>query len=128
MIDMLLQGEQITDIAKKIGVARATIYVWKDKEHVVAELERRRRMLKKSAHDRITRDICTYVDNIKELANNSTDQRVRLQANKYLIDQCLGAPAVTKEDDKTIGSNNENKDANTLKRELEDIKNLKVVK
>lgn len=127
MIDMLLQGETISDIAKKIGVTRQSIYTWKDKEHCKVELEARRHMLKKSAHDRITRDVCTYVDNIKDLANNSTDQRVRLQANKYLIDQSLGAPATVKEDNNVIGKE-EAKDTNTLKKELEDIKNLKVVK
>ncbi|WP_461206912.1 helix-turn-helix domain-containing protein [Clostridium sp. DL1XJH146] len=128
MIDMLLQGENISDVAKKIGVTRQTIYTWKDKEHVRAELESRRRMIKKSANDRITRDVCTYVDNIKDLANNSTDQRVRLQANRYLIDQCLGSPTTTKEDKKVISNDNGNKDTNTLKTELEEIKNLKVVK
>ncbi|SHK38976.1 Helix-turn-helix domain of resolvase [Clostridium cavendishii DSM 21758] len=127
MIDMLLQGETISDIAKKIGVTRQSIYTWKDKEYIKAELEERRRQLKKSAHDRITRDICTYVDNIKDLANNSTDQRVKLQANKYLIDQCLGTATTTKEEINVPGTSNKDKDPNALKKEIEDIK-LQVVK
>lgn len=128
MIDLLLQGEQITDIAKIVGVNRSTIYVWKDKPYIKAELDRRRQDLKKTAHNIITRDICTYVDNIKDLANNSTDQRVRLQANKYLIDQCLGSPTTAKEETINTDIGDKDKDSNTLKNELNEIKNLSLVK
>lgn len=128
MIDLLLQGEQITDIAKIVGVNRSTIYVWKDKPYIKAELDRRRQDLKKTAHNLITRDICTYVDNIKDLANNSTDQRVRLQANKYLIDQCLGSPTTAKEETINTDTGDKDKDSNTLKNELNEIKNLALVK
>ena len=128
MIEMLLQGENISDIAKKIGCTRQSIYNWKDKPHIKAELDARRQDLKKTAHNLITRDVCTYVDNIKDLANNSTDQRVRLQANKYLIDQCLGAPATAKEDALISETDDKNKDANALKAEMEEIKKLTVVK
>lgn len=127
MIDMILQGETISDIAKKIGVTRQTIYSWKEKSIVVAELEKRKSLLKKSARDRITKDILTYVDSIKDLALNSSDQRVRLQASKYLVDQCLGTPTTTKEE--MVVSDDKNKDSVTaLEKRLEDIKNLKVVK
>ena len=128
MIDLLLQGEQITDIAKIVGVNRSTIYVWKDKPYIKAELDRRRQDLKKTAHNLITRDICTYVDNIKDLANNSTDHRVRLQANKYLIDQCLGSPTAAKEETINTDTGDKDKDSNTLKNELNEIKNLALVK
>lgn len=128
MIEMLLQGENISDIAKKIGCTRQSIYNWKDKPHIKVELDARRRDLKKSAHNLITRDICTYVDNIKDLANNSTDQRVRLQANKYLIDQCLGSPTVAKEETINTDIGDKDKDSNTLKNELNEIKNLAIVK
>lgn len=128
MIEMLLQGENISDISKKIGCTRQSIYNWKDKPHIKAELDTRRRDLKKSAHNLIARDICTYVDNIKDLANNSTDQRVRLQANKYLIDQCLGSPTAAKEETINTDIGDKDKDSNTLKNELNEIKNLAIVK
>lgn len=65
---------------------------------------------------------------MKELACSSTDIRVKYQANKYLIDQCLGSPSAAKEEIKSPGEVDGGKDANTLKAELEDIKNLKAVK
>lgn len=127
MIDMLLSGISIAEIARKLKVSRQTIYAWKKETEVEAELERRREQLKKSAQDKITNDICTYVDNMKELACKSTDIRVKFQANKYLIDQCLGSPSTAKEEPKADDAKGST-DPNTLKKEIEDIKNLKVIK
>lgn len=128
MIDMMLEGIPMTQIAKNIGVHRSTLYVWKDLDYVRGELEERRRQLRKAARDKLTSNILNCVGNIIDLANNSTDQRVKLQANKYLIDQAIGSPCVAKEEktSDTIGTGD--KDANALKKELDDIKNLKVVK
>ncbi|NFR85687.1 helix-turn-helix domain-containing protein [Clostridium botulinum] len=127
MIDMLLSGISIAEIARKLKVSRQTIYAWKKEKEVEAELESRRQQLKKTGQDKISSDICTYIDNMKEMACQKTDNRVRFQANKYLIDQCLGSPTAAKEEVKT-SNGKENTDTNTLKQEIEDIKNLKVVK
>ncbi|WP_252224590.1 MULTISPECIES: helix-turn-helix domain-containing protein [unclassified Clostridium] len=127
MIDMLLSGISIAEIARKLNVSRQTIYAWKKEKEVEAELESRRQQLKKTGQDKISSDICTYIDNMKEMACQKTDNRVRFQANKYLIDQCLGSPTAAKEEVKTLNGK-ENTDTNTLKQEIEDIKNLKVIK
>lgn len=128
MIDMMLEGVPMTSIAKEIGVHRSTLYVWKDLDYVRAELEERRRQLRKAAKDKLAANVESYVTNLIDLANNSTDQRVKLQANKYLLDQAIGSPSTTKEETDTSGNDDKNKDTNTLKKELDDIKNLKVVK
>lgn len=128
MIDLLLQGQTITSIANKLNIARSTVYAWKELSHVKAELEERREQLKKSAQNKITNDVCQYVENMKELANSASDARIRFQANKYLIDQCIGSPKAQTESKDTNDKLDNNKDTNTLKKELEDIKNLKVIK
>lgn len=129
MIDELLIGRTITDIAKNvIKVHPSTLYRWLDKPEVKAELEQRRQALRKAAKDRITGNILDYVNNMILLANQSTDQRVKFNANKYLIDQCIGTATTAKEDNSDPGDSDKNKDSNQLKKELEDIKNLKVVK
>lgn len=129
MIDMLLEGQNITDIANKLSVARSTIYDWKSREDIKAELEARREEFKKSAQDKITNDLCTYVDNMKKLACSSTDIRVKFQANKFLIEQGLGKAAIVdKEDDNSSNGKDSGGDKNTLKAELNDLKNLTVVK
>lgn len=128
MIDMLLAGEYISDIAKTLNVARSTIYDWKSRSDIKAELETRREQLKKSAQDKITNDLCTYVDNMKKLANNSTDIRVKFQANKFLIEQGLGKAGIADKEDDIDSTGKGNTDKNTLKAEIDEMKNFKVVK
>lgn len=127
VIDLILEGHKMTEIAKETGIYRSQLYRWLDKEEFKAELESRRAQLRKSAKDKITGQVNTLADEMLKLAMNSTDQRVKLQAIKYLMDRALGIPTAAKEDINTHGKDN-NKDTNTLKKELEDIKNLKVIK
>lgn len=127
IIDLILEGHKMTEIAKETGVRRTQIYRWLDREVFKAELESRRAQLRKSAKDKITGQVNTLADEMLKLAMNSTDPRVKLQAIKYLMDRALGIPTAAKEDNKAHGDD-KTKDTNTLKKELEDIKNLKVVK
>lgn len=127
IIDLILEGHKMTEIAKETGVRRTQIYRWLDREAFKAELESRRAQLRKSAKDKITGQVNVLADEMLKMALNSTDQRVKLQAIKYLLDRSLGIPTAAKEDNKAP-SDDKNKDTNTLKKELEDIKNLKVIK
>lgn len=129
MIDMLLSGFNIKDIAEACKVSRPTIYAWKKEPLVMAELERRREQLKKSAQDKIVSNVKTCIDNMYAMANQKTDQRVRFQANKFIIEMALGK-ATANNSDSSIGSNKDegSTDTNTLKQELDDIKNLQVIK
>lgn len=128
MIEMYLSNVKITEIANKLNVSRQTIYAWLKEKEVMAEVEERRQQLKKIGQNKITQNVCTCIDNMIDLANNSTDPRVKYNANKYIIDQGLGSPSAAKEDSNTNSTGTENVDKNTLKAELEDIKNLTVVK
>lgn len=127
MIDYSIQGKSISEIAKILNKSRTTIYAWLKLDDVNEELEDRKRELIRAARDRINSKVESCVNNLIELANNSNDQRVRLQANKYLLDRCLGIATVAKEEDNS-GDKDNNKDDNALKKEMEEIKNLKVVK
>ncbi len=128
MIELILSDIGITEIAKKLNVSRQTIYTWLKDKDVKAELEDRRQQLKKFGHNKIEKNLGTCIGNMIDLANNSLDLRVKFQANKYLIDQGLGSPSAVKEDSNNDSTGQENTDKNTLKTELEEIKNLKVVK
>ncbi len=127
MLDYLLEGKNPTEIARLINVSRQTIYNWLNLEYVQIELDKRKEDLRKQARDKINSHVCTYVDNMKDLACNAKDPRVRYQANKYLIDQAIGIASAAKEDDKAPGDD-KNKDTNTLKKELDDIKNMRIDK
>lgn len=125
MIDLILLGHSITDIAKNVlKLHPSTLYSWLHKDSVVAELEERRKALRKAARDKITGNVNKCLDNMLDLANNSSDTRIRFQANKYILDQAIGIPKALIES-VSNGVEDKEKDVNTLKKEIE---NLKLVK
>lgn len=126
MITMLIEGVGITDIAKKLNVTRQTIYNWQEKDHVKAELDRRRRELSRQGNQMILKDLTTYIDNIKNLANDKSDKRVSLAANQYLLNRIYGNPTNVLEDNSTNESDTLND--NELEEELKKFKKLKRIK
>lgn len=125
MIDLILLGHSIPDIAKNVlKLHPSTLYSWLHKDNVVAELEERRKALRKAARDKITGNVNKCLDNMLDLANNSSDTRIRFQANKYILDQAIGIPKALIES-VSNGVEDKEKDVNTLKKEIE---NLKLVK
>lgn len=127
VIDLILEGHKMTEIAKETGIYRSQLYRWLNNEVFKVELEARRAQLRKSANDKITGQVNTLADEMLKLATTSTDQRVKLQAIKYLMDRALGTPTIAREEAPNT-SDDKAKDTNTLKKELDDIKNLQVVK
>lgn len=123
MVTMLIEGNTITDIAKKLRVQRQTIYNWIAKDDVKAELDRRRRDLARQGNGLILKDITTYIDNIKELANDKSDKRVCLAANQYLLNRIYGNP--TAKEDETVDNTGDNTDTVTLEAELKKFKLVK---
>ena len=128
VIDDILEGKKMTEIGKENGLYRSILYRWLKDDAFKAELEARRAQLRKSASDKITGRVNNLVDKMLDLAENSTDNRVKYNAIKYLLDRALGTPVAAKEDVNNVGNDKDNKDANTLKQELDDIKNLQVIK
>lgn len=124
MLEYIMDGKTPTEISRLMNVSRSTIYNWLKLEYVQVELENRKADLRRQAKDKINSKVNLLVDNMMELACNSSDQRVRLQANKYLLDRSLGVPTAAKEDTSAPGDDKD-KNANDLKAELEGIKNLK---
>lgn len=93
MISMLINGENISDIARKINVTRNTIYNWMGKDYIKVEMDRRRLEICRQGNEFIRRDLLTYIDKIKELAKDTSDKRVCLAANQYLINRIYGNPS-----------------------------------
>lgn len=128
VIDLILEGHKMTEIAKETGIYRSQLYRWLNNEEFKVELESRRAQLRKSAKDKITGKVNTLADEMLNLAMNSTDQRVKMQAIKYLLDRALGTPTISKEEDTNGDKAKSSKDANALKKDLEEIKKLTVIK
>lgn len=97
MITLLIMGENVTDIAKKIGVNRNTIYLWLERDYIQAELKHRRTEIAEKANQLILKDLGTYINNIKELAGDRTDKKVCLAANQFLVNCVYGDTSGTVE-------------------------------
>lgn len=124
MIDLILEGKKMTEVSQELGIYRSQLYRWLKNEKVKAELETRRIQLRKSASDRITGNVESLVDKMLTLANESTDNRVKYNAIKYLLDRCLGTPTAAKVDDLS-NDNVKDKDDNALLQELGELKIIK---
>lgn len=127
MIDLLMEGKNISAISRILNKSRPTIYNWLSFEEIQSEIQFRKSERRNSAKDRISSEVDQSITNIVDIANNCTDPRVRFQANKYLVDQCLGVPGTAREEVEDKQTNNDT-DMNSLLAELEEIKNIKVVK
>lgn len=127
-IELLSKGETVSNTAKIVGVNRKTIAAWKKQDKFMAELDKCVALLKKIGRDKIIQNVEQSIENIIDLANNSSDPRVKLQANKYLVDQGIGTPSSPSKDVDNDIDGTKKIDPNTLKTELEEIKNLKVVR
>jgi DNA-binding CsgD family transcriptional regulator len=126
MITMLINGENITDIAKKLNVNRNTVYNWMKKDNIRAEIDRRKQELTNQGNQLIMKDLTTYIGNIKDLANDKSDKRVCLAANQYLINRIYGNPTNTLE--VTTEENSDNLTETELEQELSKFKKLSLVK
>jgi hypothetical protein len=126
MITMLINGENITDIARKLNINRNTVYNWIKKENIKAELDRRKQELTNQGNQLIMKDLTTYIGNIKDLANDKSDKRVCLAANQYLINRIYGNPTnrLEVEDEE----NTDNTDATELELQISKFKKLAIVK
>lgn len=124
VVTMLIEGYKITEIAKKIGVSRQTIYSWKESDDVKAELDQRRRDLANHGNQLILKDIDTYISTIKALAKDKSDKRVCLAANQYLLNRIYGNPTAVIDEGNDTNTGNVNE--NELENQLEKFKLVKV--
>lgn len=96
-ITYLLQGQQITDIAKLINCSRTSIYNWLEDGDFIAEMDRRERELSNAGNKKILADVNTYVDKLKLLALKGHSEKVQLNATEYLLDRIYGRPTTKAE-------------------------------
>jgi transcriptional regulator with XRE-family HTH domain len=127
-IDYILSGTMLKrEIADRVGISTRTLSRWENDDEFKAELDTRRKALKKTAENKIINQTNNLVDKMFDLAYKSSDQRVKYNAIKYLLDRSLGVPTTAKEEDNS-DDKEKNKDVNDLKAEMEEIKKLTVIK
>lgn len=83
-----------TELAKKIGVSRQSIWEWSKQAEVQAELDRRLREINQEANVHLKSCTSELMSEMLNLAlDKSTEARVRNSALQYLIDRSMGKAA-----------------------------------
>jgi uncharacterized protein YjcR len=124
-ITMLLIGTGPSEISKKVGVSRTTIYSWLKDEEFKAELENRQKEIVTKGNNYVMANVQTHLEVLHELAISKTDKRTAATCAMYLVDRALGRVPNKIE---TVVDDKENIDVNDLETELARFKKLNIAK
>lgn len=118
-IKWILEGKQITDIAKSLNVARQTIYNWLDDEDFKTEVDTLRQEIQTSSKEHVMNKIKLYVDELEELAlSKDTSPKVRADLLKYLVNRVWGNTTTKVEVNDNNTNNIDNVDLDDLAEEF----------
>ena len=84
------KGAKITEIAKKMGVTRQTVYNWLDNKEFTNEVDRYTQQIKTSAERNLSNKVDAYIDALEDIAFNGRSEKTRTEALTYLLDRVLG--------------------------------------
>jgi transposase len=106
-IQLLAEGElPKTEVAKRCGIVRQTIYDWLDDPTFKAELDRRLQQRKVFVEKIIDSKLENAVDSLFDLADTTDNARVKAQVLQYIIDRGLGKPVSKHEIKADMGDQN----------------------
>lgn len=97
-MELIIQGETISDIAKMMKVSRGTIYNWLDDENFKADLNKQRQEIKDASKERINANIGIYIGELHKIATTSQSEKARIEASTYLLNRVLGTPTRVQQD------------------------------
>ena len=97
-MELIIQGETISDIAKILKVSRGTIYNWLDDENFKADLNKQRQEIKNASKERINACIGIYISELHKIATTSQSEKARIEASTYLLNRVLGTPTRVQQD------------------------------
>lgn len=121
-IELLLDGKHDkTKIAELCGRSRGWLYLILDEDEVKAELDKRERLLKLHGEKRLISSLDKAINNIIDLANNSASEKIRMDANMYLIDRKLGRPTSKHEIEASTKQDNSKVTLEQFEAELEEL-------
>jgi hypothetical protein len=126
-IDLLIEGiHNKIDIAKSCGKSRTWLYDSViNNDECKAEMNNRLQEIKNDGLCRIKSNLGSYINNIIMIANSAESDKIKLDANEYLINRVMGG-ITTKVEDVSNKKDNDNIDTNKLQNEFDKFKLKKV--
>jgi len=116
---LLSIGTTITDIAKELKVTRQTIYDWKKKEELKARIDELGQDYLSATKMSVTSYGVHAVRILKDLAENSESEKIRLDAVSKLLDKVISN--AVKIDIESTTDTRDTVTVDVLSKELEDI-------
>ena len=110
-IEELMKGENISNIAKKLKISRASIYNWLDDEEFKLELDKRKQIISRNALNRVNIKVNEYLEGIEKIAKTTDNDNTALTAYGMLLDRALGK-ATAKQDISVTNNNSVNEEIN----------------
>jgi transposase len=113
-IEELMKGENISNIAKKLKVSRASIYNWLDDEEFKRELDKRKQVISRNALNRVNIKVNEYLEGIEKIAKTTDNDNTALTAYGMLLDRALGKATAKQEIELSNTDNNTDVDLDSL--------------
>lgn len=119
-IDLIIQGESLTDVAKIIGVSRTTVSTWKNQdERFKVELDKTMQALKSGVDTQILNNINPLMDRLIKIALKSNSDKTSLDAIIYALNRVLGTPTNKTQE---VAEKDDKKEIIDIDKMLQDIK------
>lgn len=119
-IELLVQGENITDVAKIIGVSRTTVSTWKNKDELFkAELDKSIQALKSDVETQIMNNINPLTHRLIKIALKSNSDKTSLDAIIYTLNRVLGTPTNKTQEISNEGNNTDIVDIDDMLNEID---------
>lgn len=109
VLQLHVEGENITNISKITGVTRQSIYNWMKDAEFKEELDKALDRAKSDANYKITSKLTNYIDELSRLALTAKSEKIRSDTLMYLVDRVLGKSTTKIENMVDNNSNKENK-------------------
>ena len=124
-IELIVQGESISDVAKLIGVSRTTVSTWKNKDELFkAELDKSLQALKSDVETQILNNINPLMNRLIKIALKSSSDKTSLDAIIYTLNRLLGTPTNKTQDISSTGNDDkEIKDIDSMLKEIDNKEN-----
>lgn len=126
IVELYLQGETITNIAKIVGLSRMSIYNNLKDKKVKAAIDEGLASSRKNISDKITASSEVYINELAKIALTSKDEKLRAQCLQYMLDHTIGKATTKIEQTASSSDKNEVVDIDDMLKEL-DLEDNKIV-
>lgn len=119
---LLADGElEKQEVAKRLGIARATLYNWINNETFSMRVDSLRHEFESFGKDLLSTKFTWAVNGYLDLISTTKNDRVKAEGFRYVIDRKLGKPTQHVRDE--TKADNANVDEETIENEFDELIN-----